>query len=227
MEGRIMKRWLTHLAIFSYCAALAIGIVSHTLAVGNAGHPLMYFVVWDMFCGWAGYEGRMEVLAEGESGKFYRLTPGPWGEFQPYGRIGRQHYDAYCTNGYRIGKNCLDHTTHEPMTRIFVVEGEYAKKYNIPDAQYEAYYNKPKNTRTYHHTRFVFTPDGQTLQALPTWLSYAYNMGLRDNPRLMNESRRHRPFLAIGSDGPAPGAIATGTFTEPPFAIPLGAPLAQ
>jgi hypothetical protein len=159
----------------------------------------------------------MQVVGEGESGQYYELAPGPWGDFHPFGRIGRQHYDTYCTNGIRIAQNCLKHTAHEPMTRIFVVEQEFAKKYNIPDDQYQAYYGKPKEPRVYSHVRFVLTPEGRVTQSQPNWLSYQYRLGVCDNPRLMADSRRNRSFLAVGSGSSDAGTYATGTFAEPPI----------
>ena len=84
-----MKRWLTHLLISGYLLALFGGIASHTLNLGAVSHPGMYFFVWDMFCGWSSYADRIQVVGEGESGTYYQLAPGPWGEFKPYGKIGR------------------------------------------------------------------------------------------------------------------------------------------
>src|SRR5579863_1584482 len=113
-----MKRWLTHLGIGVYLVALAFGFFAHMCDVATACHPIMYFLVYDMFCGWAGFEGRMHIVGEGESGKYYELAPPPWGEFHPYGFIARHHYDPNHTNGWTLAKSVLDHTRHEPMVRI-------------------------------------------------------------------------------------------------------------
>jgi hypothetical protein len=204
-----VKRWLTHFWIATYLFALAFGFVSHAFDIRSGFHPAMYFVVWDMFCGWAGYEGRMQVIGEGESGKFYELAPGPWGEFHPYGYIPRQHYDPECKQGARMGFMALKHTKHEPMVRIFVVEEEYPKKFNLPDAQYEAYYGKPKDFHKYCHTRFVLTPQGQLLQSQPTWFVYQSQIGIRDNPRLMSDAHRSQPFIPAGLLNPSRGASST------------------
>ena len=112
-----MKRWLASLGIGVYLLALATGFVAHTVDFGTDCHPIMYFLVWDMFCGWSGYEGRMQLIGESESGKYYDLAPGPWGELHPYGRIDRHNYDPNHTNGLVLAKNCLKHTIHEPMAR--------------------------------------------------------------------------------------------------------------
>jgi hypothetical protein len=169
----------------------------------------------------------MEVIGEGESGKFYELAPGPWGEFQPYGAIDRHDYDPEFKNGERIGHNTLRHTLHEPMVRLFVVEEELPKKFNLPDAEYEAYYNKPKDVHKYCHVRFVLTPDGELLKEQPIWLRYAAQMQMLDNPRLLSDaSHRHRP---LGTrDGSASGGVAMpGTISEVPALVPVSSPLAE
>ncbi len=128
-----MKRWLTHLTIVGYLTALGWGIVAHSLNFGTHIHPSMYFVVWDMFCGWAAYDTRNQVIVEGESGKFYEVLPAPWGEIHPYGDLGRRHYDPYQTFCMSMAQNVLKHTDHEPIARIFVLEEAWAKKFNLPD----------------------------------------------------------------------------------------------
>jgi hypothetical protein len=214
-----MKRWLAHLGITAYFTALAAGFVGHALDFGTDCHPIMYYLVWDMFCGWSGYEGRMEVIGEGESGKFYKLAPGPWGEFHPYGFISRHHYDPNHMNGFVIANNCLKHTVHEPMVRLFVVEVEYPKKFNIPDAQYEAYYGKPKEFHPYYHTRFIMTPQGEVLTQYDSWFKYEGQLAVADNPRLMADAYRNKPFIASGKQLHAHGAYAPGHFYEPSSSV--------
>ncbi len=216
-----MKRWLSYLWIGTYLGALVFGGVSHALDVLPNCHPIMYFLVWDMFCGWAGYEGRMQVVGEGESGKFYELAPAPWGEFHPYGYVARQHYDPECRHGERLGHMCLAHTRHEPMVRLFIVEQEYPKRFNLPDAQYEAYYGRPKDNYIYNHTRFVVTPHGETLKSQPTWFMYQYHMGLRDNPRLMSDARRSQKYIPAGLLNDSRGAYSSSPTTAPVVKGPL------
>ena len=115
----MLKRWLAGAFIVAYLSALGLGVVSHALAFQQNAHPMMYFVVWDMFCGWSAYASRTHVIAEGESGKFYRLTPTPWGEYHPYSDLGRQHYDPFSSHCQRIGTNVLRHTRHEPISRMW------------------------------------------------------------------------------------------------------------
>jgi hypothetical protein len=222
-----MKRWLTHIWITTYLSALLLGFVVHAFDIHIGDHPVMYFLVWDMFCGWSAYEARTQVIGEGESGKFYELAPAPWGEFHPYGYIARQHYDPESRQGELFGRMALAHTRHEPMVRIFVVEEEYPKKFNLPDAQYEAYYGKPKDFHTYAHTRFVVTPSGEVLHSQPNWFLYQYQLGLRDNPRLMSDARRSQPFIPSGLMNDSRGAFSSTPFYEPSPGVPVSGPLAE
>jgi hypothetical protein len=222
-----MKRWMTHLGIGAYLLAMAAGFVSHTLDFQTDCHPIMYFLIWDMFCGWSGYEGRMELIGEGESGKYYELAPCPWGEFHPYGYLDRHNYDPNQTNGFSLANNCLEHTTHEPMVRLFVIEVEYPKKFNFPDAQYEAYYGKPKEIHRYYHTRFLLTPQGEVMASYPTWFAWQFQAAVGDNPRLMADAYHNKPFIPSGPQIHAHGAYATGHFYEPSSGLSVGAPLAD
>ena len=194
-----MKRWLTHLTIVGYLTALSWGIVSHTLKFGTHLHPSMYFIVWDMFCGWAAYDTRNQVIVEGESGKFYEVLPPPWGEIQPYGDLGRRHYDPYQTFCMSMAQNVLKHTDHEPIARIFVLEEAWAKKFNLPDPLWEARYEEPKVPYRYRHVRYVFSSDGVPLQSSYNWLSYQQGLIMAKNPRVQADFRKSRPFVTIGS----------------------------
>ena len=83
------------------------------------------------------------------------------GEFHPYSnRLSRQCYDQVFEYGRLLARPGLIHTQHEPILRIFAIEQEYPKKFNLPDAQYEAYYQKPKPNRIYSHTRMILSADG-------------------------------------------------------------------
>jgi hypothetical protein len=159
----------------------------------------MYFVVWDMFCGWAAYSTRNQVIVEGESGQFYEVLPPPWGEIQPYGSLGRRHYDPYQTFCMSMAQNVLKHTDHEPITRIFVLEEAWAKKFNLPDRLWEARYEEPKSPHRYRHVRYVFSSDGIPLQTNNNWLSFQSNLMMAKNPRLQADFRKSRPFVTVGS----------------------------
>src|SRR5579859_6704817 len=126
-----MKRVCVIAFSLFYVAALVYGNICHLLQSGLATTPMMYFVVWDMFCGMSAFDSRVHIVAEGESGKYYDLTHPPWGDFYPYGYIGRESYDQFQSHTPAIGLNVLKHTRHEPMTRVLVIEECWAKKYNM------------------------------------------------------------------------------------------------
>lgn len=207
-----MKRWLSHGTIVVYLAALSWGIVSQTIKVGTGAHPVMYFLVWDMFCGWSSYECRMHIIGEGESGRYYELAPGPWGEFKPFGEIGRRHYDVMGNHTPRLALNAIRQTKHEPMTRVFVVEECWAKKFNLPDELWSRCFDAPKDVRSYFHLRHVYTPDGALVQSYPTWLSQQFALCLADNPRLLGDARRNRPFFSLSYRNRSRGSYAPGSF---------------
>lgn len=192
-----MRRWLSSTFIAAYLTALAWGIVSHALKWGSLSHPVMYYLVWDMFCGWQAYESRYHVVAEGASGQFYELAPGPWGAFSPYGDLPRNHYDAFGHATNRMALNTLAHTDHEPISRILVVEECWSKKYNLPDHLWQLRMDEPKEPYSYFWTRTILSGEGQILQQQPDFANYMYGVALVNNPRLMADAKRGRPFFAI------------------------------
>jgi hypothetical protein len=206
-----------------YIGALGVGLGAHILNAGTVSHPIMYYLVWDMFCGWSAYDTRMHVIAEGESQNYYRLTPAPWGEFHPYGMIGREHYDTFNNFSAHIGLNVLKHTTHEPITRIFVVEECWAKKFNLPMAVWNSRYDEPKDKLCYYHVRSVTLPDHTVVEKNDAWIARQGARMFADNPRLQAEARTgspvivtpgmsssHRPEL-----GRSPSASALGQMLAP------------
>ncbi|GAB4143220.1 MAG: hypothetical protein Tsb009_14190 [Planctomycetaceae bacterium] len=206
-----MKKWIASLVICGYLSFLGWGIVSHTLGFATGAHPSMYYVVWDMFCGWSSYSSRILIVGEGESGKYYELAPGPWGDFRPFGSIGRQHYDGMGNHAPKLALNALRHTKHEPITRIFVIEQIWAKKYNLPDKLWKKRFDEPKQVHKYHHIRHVFSPDGSVVQSFPSWFSQQYSHAVANNPRLKNEQRKGRPFFTMKYRNRTRDIIAPGT----------------
>ena len=190
-----MKRLLTHTFIAAYLSALSWGILSHTVSFGTTSHPGMYYVVWDMFCGWSSYSSRNVIIAQGESGKYYELAPGPWGEFQPFGSIGRRHYDVNGGHAPKLALNALRQTKHERITRIIVIEEVWAKQYNLPDKLWNRQFDEPKDIHKYYQVRHVFTPDGGIVRSYPSWLGLQYTLAVSDNPRLKAEQRSGKPFF--------------------------------
>ncbi|QDT64816.1 hypothetical protein [Calycomorphotria hydatis] len=205
-----MKRLLISGLIAGYLSVLGMGVVSHTMEWGSTSHPMMYYVVWDMFCGWSGWDVRYEVVGEGVSGKYYQLAPGPWGRVRAHGRIDRRHYDmggVYCC---RIALNTLKHTQHEEMARIFVVERLWSKKYNIPDHLWQTRFEEPKQPNFYHHVRHVLSGDGTLLDTRGDWVSERISLNQTSNPSLQMQMRQNRPLFAFDLAGKGRPTQATG-----------------
>ena len=222
-----MKRWLTHSLIVVYLGALFSGVACHAVEFGTASHPIMYFFVWDMFCGWSAFSNRIQVVGEGESGAYYELSPGPWGELKPFGNLGRQHYDYMGYRSPRFALNCLKHTRHEPITRVFVIEETWDKKYNMPEDVWNRIYDEPKDLKKYYQVRHVVTPDGVILQTHPSWLSRQFAISLANNPRLQAESRRNKPFYAFGPNPRPRGTFTPGSFVDPALRQRVGSQLGE
>ncbi len=221
-----MKRWLVNAGLCGYLAALVFGFLCVASQV-RFFFPPLYFLTFDMYGGWSGYDAKMQIIGEGESGRFYKLSPGPWGEFDPYSsRLSRQCYDQAFEYGRILIRPALAHTEHEPILRVFVVEQEYPKKFNLPDAQYEAYYQKPNPHRVYSHTRMVIDPEGQILSESPTWLRFQDNLCVVDNPRLVTNATHNRPFLWSVQQAPGPGGYG-GDGYSPAALQRVGSPVAD
>jgi hypothetical protein len=193
----MVKRWLTGLGITAYLGALLFGVVAHAANFHDGSHPSMYFLVWDMFCGWSAYETRTHVVGQGVSGKFYELAPGPWGDYRPYSNISRQHYDSFNLHQGTLALNCLKHTEHEPMTRLYVVEEVWAKKYNLPESIWKQRYPESKEPYSYFRVLTVMTPEGQVTRSFGSWLAYQTNLTITDNPRLTAEANRSQPMFLV------------------------------
>ena len=195
-----MKRWLCHFTIFAYLSCLGWGIVSHTLGVGTSVHPAMYYVVWDMFCGWSAWSARTHIVAEGESGAYYAVTPTPWGQYHPYGDLPREDYDPWHHHCYTIAQNVLRHTEHEPITRIFVVEELWAKKYNMPEPIWQRHFEEPKERYSYYNLRFAFDTEGTVLTQNANWLNRQHALVMSSNPKLRQDFQKDRSFLVSPSN---------------------------
>lgn len=175
-----------------------MGVVAHAVQYHEHSHPLTYFVIWDMFCGWTAWEQRSHVLAEGESGQFYEVAPGPWGSFSAYSEnVSRQHYDPFAEHMLRQAQNTLAKTSHEPIRRILVVEESWAKKYNLPDHLAAKLTPVPTEKKSYIHVRDVFLPDGTPLEQRGAWLSMQSRAALLDNPRLEQLTMPQLPVVAM------------------------------
>lgn len=193
-----MYRWIVSTFLAAYLSFLALGVAAHTFNFGTGAHPLMYFVVWDMFCGWSAHEYRVHAIAEGESGEFYDVTCGPWGDVKMYGdHVERMNFDSLGNVYGKIVNNTLKHTQHEPILRTFIVEESWSKKYNLPDVFWKMRFEEPKEKYSYFWTRATLNPDGSVQSANPTWGAMLYAATISDNPRLQADSRRSTPFMAL------------------------------
>lgn len=199
-----MRRWCAGVFITGYLLALTTGIVSHTLSVGVTAHPIMYFLVWDMYCGWSAYDCRYRAVAEGVSGKYYDLEPTPWGPFKPYNTRDRFQYSSHTGWMSRSAAHTVAHTKHESIARIYVIEEDWAKQFNLPDYVWKARYNIPKQPYHYSHIRIEMDGTGQVVHYYPPWVQSQTEMMVADNPRLQYYIRNSRPFWMVDehqSDG--------------------------
>lgn len=189
--------WLASSFIVVYLTVLSYGLFCHTFKWKSGAHPAMYYVVWDMFCGWAAHEFRHHAIAEGVSGTYYQVLPGPWGELQPFGDLGRHHYDANAATPGKLALNVLRHTSHEDITRIFIIEENWPKKFNMPDDQWAARWDEPKNPKRYFTLRHVVSPEGVVLHTYPDFFTQQNGREVLANPRLAAEATRSQPFYAV------------------------------
>lgn len=192
-----MRRWLAMVTIGTYLTALAMGIACHAMNFGTGIHPGMYYLVWDMFCGWSAHEVRYHIIGEGESGAHYRLSPAPWTTFAPYGDLERAQYDALGSTYIKIAMNTLKHTEHEPIMRMYVVEEAWPKKYNLPDQLWAAKFDEPKDPHSYFHVKTIYDGEGAVIQANQDYISTLQTMAITNNPRLRADSLRGKPFYAV------------------------------
>ncbi|MEM9701529.1 MAG: hypothetical protein AAF907_03690 [Planctomycetota bacterium] len=194
-----LSRWAAGLFIGGYLSVLGIGVGAHALGFGESSHPMMYYIVWDMFCGWSPHSYRTHVIAEGESGTWYDAGAGPWDDarpFRPYGDLQRIHYDVEATHAARMGLNVLRHTSHEPIVRLAVVEEAWAKKYNLPEPYWSERWNVPKTPSSYFAVRHVLTGDGQLLSSQPGWTAEVVLRSVQSREKFRRLARRPSPALA-------------------------------
>ncbi len=197
-----MKRLAATAFITLYVTALSWGIVAHAVKLGVNSHPAMYFVVWDMFCGWSAYAERTQVIAEGESGRYYQVAPAPWGELNPFGHIDRRHYDPSGDLMPRLIRNNLKHTSHEPITAVYIVEEVWPKKYNMPDHIWAERFLEPKDLQKYFNIKRVYNADGVLMQCNQSWHGLQLARSI-SNPRLHRQAAGSQPFFTVspGSSG--------------------------
>ncbi|HVJ86909.1 MAG TPA: hypothetical protein VM452_14750 [Caulifigura sp.] len=201
--------------IVAYLGILAYGLSAHTVGYKVYSHLGMYFVVWDMYCGWAGWETRHQILAEGESGRYYDVGQAPWGEVCVYGEADRRHYDLYGLHAFSIARNVARHTEHEPFVRYLVVEEAWSKKYNLPENLWAQRFEEPKDPRVYRRIRAAFEGDGQCVASNGSWSNWLVAQALGDNPRLQKDMQIRTPFMTTDRFTRSPDVIVPVGHTEP------------
>lgn len=217
------RLWLAGSFIVAYLSTLGMGLFCHTFNWNVNAHPAMYYIVWDMFCGWAAHECRFHVVAEGVSGTYYRVLPGPWDEFRPFGSLDRHHYDVEGAVSGKLAMNVLRQTSHEDLTRIFIVEENWPKKFNMPDAQWDSRWDEPKDPKHYFTLRHVITPQGLVLQTYDSFYAQQHSREVLSNPRLTAEMSRSQPFYAVNIyQGRSSLAEADSSDASSRFGSPLG-----
>ncbi len=197
--GRRLGRWAAGLFIGGYLSVMGLGVAAHALGFAEGSHPLMYYIVWDMFCGWSAQSYRTHVIAQGASGAWYDAGTGPWDDarpFRPYGDLKRVHYDVDATHSARMGLNVLRHTAHEPIERVLVVEECWAKKYNLPEPHWSARWHVPKDPASYYTVRHVMTADGQLTGTQPGWATEVARRSVQDRAKIRRLASRPGPVLA-------------------------------
>lgn len=191
-----MRRVMACGVIGTYLLMLVFGLFSHALGYKSSDHVGMYFLVWDMYCGWCGYEVRHHIIAQGESGQYYELTPPPWGEFVAFGSAGRHDYDCSTSFTGTLTAHILDHTDHEPIHEVILVEEAWSKKYNLPDSIYQSRYEAPPVKRSYFRPRLVLSSDGTIRERYLDWTGWLAHQALVDNPRLQKDMAA-QPFMIL------------------------------
>jgi hypothetical protein len=73
----------------------------------------------------------------------------------------------------------------------------------------------------------VMSPDGGILTQSPTWLRYQDNLSVNDNPRLLADATRNRPFVWSAQQTPGPGGYAGPAYVPAAFLPRLGSPVTE
>jgi hypothetical protein len=193
--------------IVGYLGILGYGLSAHTIGYKTYAHLGMYFVVWDMYCGWSGWETRTQILAEGESGNYYDVGKPPWGEVCVYGEPDRRHYDIYGLHSFRLADSVARHTEHEPFVRYVVVEEAWSKKYNLPDSLWAQRFDEPKEQRIYRRIRSAYAGNGDCIATNPSFSNWLQGLALGDNPRLQKDMKIHTPFMTTDQYSRSPTVI--------------------
>lgn len=188
-----VRRWISGLFITSYLLALAWGIAAHALKVGLQGNTLSYYFVWDMFCGWDAYDNRTHIIAEDASGNYYDVRE-PWGAFTPFGDVDRINYDVSNSLVPRHIEHVLNHSSHPPIDRVYVVQEVWPKQFNVPDALWTRYFHEPKEKVSYFNLTAICNARGIPFETYPDWFNTQTLQAISDNPRLQRAAQQATPY---------------------------------
>ncbi len=215
-----MKRWLVNLFIAGYLSVLGYGLAAHYVSYNVYASLAMYYIVWDMYCGWDCFETRRHLVAEGESGTYYDASP-YWRELCPFGADERRHYDYDATHSGTIATNVLRRTDHEPIVRVLLVDEMWSKKYNLPEPLWRLRYEEPQQKRSYYYIRGQFRPDGVALERYRNWTNELAFQAMMNNPRSRDEIARSRPYVTSETlSQPWPNTIQKVGFFAPVPGMP-------
>ncbi len=217
-----MARRIAACFIVCYLAVLGYGLSAHTVGYKTYAHVGMYYIVWDMYCGWTGWESRTQILAEGESGAYYDVGSPPWGEVCVYGGPDRRHYDTYGLHSMALAENVARHTEHEPFVRYLVIEEAWSKKYNLPDHLWARRFEEPREPRYYRRIRSAFEGTGECIASNPSWTNWLMAQALGDNPRLQKDMKVSTPFMTVDQYSRSPTVVVPVGGYGPPAAGDAG-----
>ena len=179
--------------IAGYLGSLAIGLALHAWQL--PGHNTLpgYFVVWDMFCNWTGYENRVRFIGEGESGRHYDLLAADIHSPRLHGSEHRAHYDYSGRHTPLVASRVAERSRHEPLTRIFVMEESWSKQFNLSPRLYEQTHGCRQPDRVVHrHLRGILAPNGRVLQTQASWFVCQQQEAMLANPALQGDAYRGR-----------------------------------
>ena len=130
MSSEPKPRWrkpAVCVGIAAYLGTLLTGLAMHQFNHPAGASIPGYLIVWDMFCGWSGYERRVDYIAEGESGRFYDASEVPGRGITPHGPHARRNFDFRGEYSNTLIRGVLARTEHEPIRRVYVVESHTPK----------------------------------------------------------------------------------------------------
>jgi len=196
-----MKTYASRIFVAGYLGVLLFGLTSQVFQYKHRDHIGMYFIVWDMFCSWDTFEYRRHLVAQGESGTLYDVSP-PWKSLNPYLEMERHHYDSWGTYDGAVAANVLKRTDHEPILRVMMVEEVWNKKYNMPETVWNRQFDEPQVKQSYYYHRCTYDPTGTTVASSPSWVNHLVTQTVMNNPKLRRVASQSRPVMNVPVNRP-------------------------